>query len=76
MVGTKRDRLQMIHDFFNKSASRVNIVAPKPASNRSDLAICAIMRNEERHIGDWLRFHAAAGVKYFTFTIICPLTGR
>ncbi len=46
-------------------ASRVDIVPPEPAASRSGVAICAIMRNEERHIGDWLRFHAAAGVRDF-----------
>lgn len=46
-------------------ASRVDIIPPTPAPSRSGLAICAIMRNEERHIGDWLRFHAAAGVSDF-----------
>ena len=58
----------MFNKFFKKStarASRVNIIAPTPASKRAGLAICAIMRNEERHIGDWLRFHAAAGVQKF-----------
>lgn len=46
-------------------ASRVDIVPPTPTPGRSDIAICAIMRNEERHIGDWIRFHALAGVRDF-----------
>jgi hypothetical protein len=58
----------MIRQFWARSplrASRVDIVPPGPAADRAGLAICAIMRNEERHIGDWLRFHAAAGVLDF-----------
>lgn len=46
-------------------ASRINITTPLPNADRAGLAICAIMRDEERHIGDWLRFHAAAGVRDF-----------
>ena len=46
-------------------ASRVDIVPPAPAPGRSGIAICAIMRNEEHHIADWLRFHAVAGVSEF-----------
>lgn len=60
----------MIRKLFKKSparASRVNIVPPAPEKieRGGGLAICAIMRNEERHIGDWLRFHAVAGVRNF-----------
>ena len=46
-------------------ASRIKVQAPEPTSEQTDLAICAIMKNEERFIEDWLRFHAIAGVRDF-----------
>jgi hypothetical protein len=49
----------------NQRASRVNIVAAVPCPHRSELAICAIMFNEEAYIEDWIRFHVIAGVRNF-----------
>lgn len=46
-------------------ASRLYIRPPMPSPNRDGLAVVVIARNEARHIGDWLRFHALAGVKAF-----------
>ena len=38
---------------------------PAPQPGRNGLALVAIMRNEARHIEDWIRFHAIAGVRNF-----------
>lgn len=38
---------------------------PTPEPGRSGMAIVAIMKNEARHIQDWLRFHAFGGVRDF-----------
>lgn len=38
---------------------------PRSQPGRKGLAIVAIMRNEVRHVGDWLRFHSLAGVHDF-----------
>lgn len=39
--------------------------APAPSAGRRGLALVAIMKNEERHIADWVRFHMLAGVEDF-----------
>lgn len=38
---------------------------PQPLPGRSGLAVVAIMKNEARHLQDWLRFHAVGGVRDF-----------
>ncbi|HMQ91852.1 MAG TPA: glycosyltransferase family 92 protein [Amaricoccus sp.] len=45
--------------------SKIAITPPAPAPDRHGLAIAAIVRNEERHIGEWAAFHAAAGVRRY-----------
>jgi len=44
-------------------ASRIDITPPKPAPDRSGLAIAVIAKNEAAHLHDWLSFHALAGVR-------------
>ena len=39
--------------------------APAPVAGRRGLALVAIMKNEQRHIADWVRFHMLAGVEDF-----------
>jgi len=39
-------------------------VPPRPLCDRHGLAIALVVRNEERHIGEWARFHRLAGVRH------------
>ncbi|MCK0096448.1 glycosyltransferase family 92 protein [Yoonia sp. F2084L] len=45
-------------------ASRIAIQPPKPEAARASLALVLIARNEAARIGDWLTFHALAGVSH------------
>ena len=47
------------------SITRIGIDPPKPAPDRSGIAIVLIVRNEADHIAEWARFHACAGVRQF-----------
>ncbi|MGJ3241607.1 MAG: glycosyltransferase family 92 protein [Opitutales bacterium] len=44
--------------------TRLAIQPPAPASDRQGLALVTIVRNESRHIREWLRFHGLAGVSH------------
>ncbi|AJE45142.1 glycosyltransferase family 92 protein [Celeribacter indicus] len=48
-----------------RSISRIALDPPRPFVGREGLALVVILRNEERHIGEWARFHLAAGVRHF-----------
>lgn len=45
--------------------SKIGITPPKPEPDRHGLAITLIVRNEERHIGEWAEFHRDAGARAF-----------
>ncbi|MEJ8561184.1 glycosyltransferase family 92 protein [Yoonia sp. GPGPB17] len=45
-------------------ASRIAIRPPVAEASRAPLALVLIARNEARRIGDWLTFHALAGVSH------------
>jgi len=45
--------------------SKIAITPPAPSPHRTGLAIAAIVRDEEHHIGEWAAFHLAAGVRRF-----------
>lgn len=45
--------------------SKLGLTAPKAQPGRAGLAIVAIVKNEARYIGEWARFHRAAGVRHF-----------
>src|SRR4051794_22666419 len=45
--------------------SAVNLKPPAPAADRHGLAVVVAVKNEERHVEEWARFHAAAGVRAF-----------
>jgi hypothetical protein len=45
--------------------SKFGIVPPRPAPGRHGIAIALIVRDEERHVGEWASFHARAGVRSF-----------
>lgn len=42
----------------------MGLVPPRPFHDRHGLAIALVVRNEERHIGEWARFHRLAGVRH------------
>lgn len=44
-------------------ARRLVLKPPMPLQDRSGVGLVAIVKNEERHILDWLIFHAVAGVR-------------
>jgi len=46
-------------------ASKIDIKPPIADAQRAGIALVAIVKNEEHYIGDWLRFHALAGVTDF-----------
>jgi hypothetical protein len=48
-----------------RSITRIAIDPPRPLPDRAGLALVLIVRNEARHVGEWARFHAAAGVAHF-----------
>ncbi|MFO1144917.1 MAG: glycosyltransferase family 92 protein [Amaricoccus sp.] len=45
--------------------SKIGVVPPKPDPGRGGVALVLIVRNEERHIGEWAAFHLGAGVERF-----------
>ncbi|MEM8570663.1 MAG: glycosyltransferase family 92 protein [Pseudomonadota bacterium] len=45
--------------------SKIGIIPPMPAPDRDGVAIAAILRDEERYVGEWAEFHARAGVSRF-----------
>lgn len=48
-----------------KRAGRIRIKPPIAASDRNGLAIVAILKDEEKNILEWVRFHTAAGARFF-----------
>lgn len=46
-------------------ASKIDIKPPAASPDRKPFALVAIVKNEAAYIGDWMRFHALAGVKDF-----------
>ena len=51
--------------FRPKMISKLRITPPKPHPDRAGLAIAVVVKNEARHIGEWLDFHLKAGVSHF-----------
>lgn len=45
--------------------TRLDIKAPSPRPYRQGIAVVLIVRNEERHVGEWALFHLLAGVRHF-----------
>ncbi|MBL3584474.1 glycosyltransferase family 92 protein [Rhodovulum sulfidophilum] len=49
---------------FNRPITKLSFAPPAPRPGRSGLAIVLIVKNEARHIGEWARFHRAAGAAH------------
>lgn len=48
-----------------QSLTKIAIDPPEVLPGRAGLALVLIVRNEERHIAEWARFHLLAGVRHF-----------
>ncbi|MDP4034510.1 MAG: glycosyltransferase family 92 protein [Pseudorhodobacter sp.] len=48
-----------------QSITKIAFAPPAARPGRAGLAIVLIVRNEERHIAEWARFHALAGAAHF-----------
>ncbi|GLQ35434.1 hypothetical protein GCM10007939_17170 [Amylibacter marinus] len=46
-------------------AERIRITPPTAAPDRHGIAIVAILKDEAKHIVEWVQFHRAAGVRHF-----------
>lgn len=51
--------------FKARPISKLTVVPPKPFGGRQGVAIAIIVKNEETHIEEWVRFHLLAGVCHF-----------
>jgi Glycosyltransferase family 92 len=67
VLTAKRCYYGRMFGFLKRSLSitRIGIDPPKPAPDRSGIAIVLIVRNEADHIAEWAQFHARAGVRQF-----------
>jgi hypothetical protein len=45
--------------------SKIGLRPPAPVPGRHGVGLAAIVRNEAPYVGEWLRFHRAAGVRRF-----------
>ncbi|TCM86603.1 glycosyltransferase family 92 protein [Rhodovulum steppense] len=54
----------MLRLFSGRPITKLGLTPPAPCTGRSGLALVLIVRNEERHIGEWARFHAEAGAAH------------
>ena len=50
--------------FSHKPISKLALTPPEAAPDRTGLALVLIVKNEERHIGEWASFHRKAGVSH------------
>jgi len=48
----------------SRSITKIALTPPAPHPGRQGLALVLIVKNEARHIAEWARFHAAAGVAH------------
>ena len=51
--------------FWRQSTRVIGIQPPAPTSDRHGMAIGTLVRDEAKHIAEWLRFHEFAGVRAF-----------
>lgn len=50
--------------FRRRAITKLAFAPPAPREGRAGLAIVLIVRDEERHIGEWARFHRLAGARH------------
>lgn len=50
--------------FSRKAITKLALTPPAARPGRAGLALVLIVKNEERHIGEWARFHKAAGGRH------------
>ncbi|WP_242469078.1 glycosyltransferase family 2 protein [Rhodovulum adriaticum] len=50
--------------FSRRPITELAFAPPDPRPGRDGVALALIVRNEERHIGEWAAFHRAAGVSH------------
>ncbi len=48
-----------------RTISKLQIEAAPPIDGRHGMAIVSMIKNVETYVGEWLRFHHAAGVRHF-----------
>ncbi|MDK9695831.1 MAG: glycosyltransferase family 92 protein [Siculibacillus sp.] len=53
-----------IYSLFTPTVGVVEVVAPKPAAVRGDLAVVAIIRDAAPRVVEWVEFHLLAGVAH------------
>lgn len=55
--------INFLKNRWRGDATRLLISPPEPLIGRSGIALVAIVKDEESHIADWIRFHTIAGAK-------------
>lgn len=48
----------------SRSITKIGLLPPSPHPGRAGLGLVLIVKNEARHIAEWARFHAKAGVAH------------
>jgi len=51
----------MLRFFGRRPVTKLALIPPEPHPGRAGIALVLIVRNEERHIREWARFHLEAG---------------
>jgi hypothetical protein len=54
----------MLRLFGRRPITKLALVPPELVAGRAGIALVLIVRNEERHIGEWARFHLMAGAAH------------
>ncbi|WP_132461478.1 glycosyltransferase family 92 protein [Rhodovulum marinum] len=55
----------MLRLFSRRPITRIGLTPPAPTPDRAGVAVVLIVRDEERHIGEWAGFHRDAGAAHF-----------
>ena len=75
-----------LRSIFTPNVGLVDLIPPRPAARRRDLAIVLIVRDAAPRIEEWIEFHLLAGVEHFyvydnlsmdgTSEVIAPYVAR